>query len=286
MLAQLLFLQLDDVKQLSAYGIEDGAVLAHVSSAGVAPAVDYARVSSLLQEAHKASLSGAQDPGDYTPGTSSHGADWSPHWARGSEWQAFPAVLMGSTIPREDVIDEGGEDTDTGSFEDLLERLHGPMEGTSAASGLVKSSGGDASTSAGAAAAFTAPVDHAMNGGGGPTKYAKTDNASDGSEVSVNGSLEGSFSGQSGGGDSGGHVHHTSTQRRRATAGESVDGAMRTESTVMTTSDAQREKDRSLIRAMLTRMRAARRSRQALVTRATEKMVAFEDQQKHKIHIP
>jgi hypothetical protein len=70
-------MQLEDLKQLRDYGIEDGSVLAHVSvdgdrlTASAAPRseqVDYARIAALLQEARSVSLAGREhDPADYTP---------------------------------------------------------------------------------------------------------------------------------------------------------------------------------------------------------------------------
>ena len=269
--------QLEDVKQLSAYGIEDGAVLAHVSPSGVAASVDYARVSSLLQEAHKVSLSGAPDPANYyTPSadaTANATGDWAPHWTRGSEWTGYPAVLVGGQgLPREDVLEEGGpaggeedDEAQAARFEELLERLHGGGHAASSTAMAVEDGLGSGMKPPGTGAA--APLTNGAAHGGPPSlgpgpssKKAKSDAGSSGVANGLDEASVRTVSGSSSAEEEGG-LHGSAAELQYAAAAAAARQAGAAAS-APTATDVQSERDRELMRIMLTRMRAARRSKQ------------------------
>lgn len=114
--------RLEDLKQLGAYGLQAGSVLAHVPSyiaggggartpATEGTGVDYAAVARLLESAHAAALQGRPDPVDYSfdPGAS----DWEGAWTGGDAWRGYPLVMgRGGEPPlrRDEVVTAGSSD--------------------------------------------------------------------------------------------------------------------------------------------------------------------------------
>jgi hypothetical protein len=276
--------QLEDLRQLRDYGIEGGAVLAHVppelggggglhgpqaSTAAAAPRerVDYAQVARLLAAAREETLGGrAQDPADYVPGgTTAAGGDWASGWTGGGAWRDYPLVMGGgggggggggSHLPsREDVVlpPESEEEADAGGS-------GGSAGGVSAA--FLASAGDDELAHAEARLlARSAALDTSGAGGGG---------SGSGGEVDSNASVPRSPVSERKGGLVGGGGTAGGAAANGAPSAAAVGGTP-------TATEAAAARERAQVKAALRRVREARRARQAIVWRGPDDVVPFSE---------
>lgn len=275
-------MQLEDLRQLRDYGIESGAVLAHVppelgGGAGLPPGaaaaprerVDYAQVARLLAAAREETLGGrAQDPADYVPGGAAGGngggGDWASGWTGGGEWRDYPLVMGGggasgggSHLPaREDVVlppDEGEEGEDAGAAG------VGGHGGVSSA--FLASAGDDELAHAEARLlARSAALDSGSAGGGGGGGETDSNASVPRSPVS-----ERKVVGVGGGGAA------------ATTAGAGSVSANGVTGGTPTATDAAAARERAQVKAALRRVREARRARQAIVWRGPDDVVPFSE---------